>query len=391
MKIKTLLVLLFFIPYSAYGEEPKYTDIAIVKSHNESDKILDIQSLDKQPEFPGGINGLMQFLGENIIYPSHCAEMEIQGKIVVKFTVFKDGKVGNIEVEQAVHPLLDAEAVRVVSLLPNWIPGELNGEPVDVWYNLPVNFKLQNNAVPALSERDQADFNQFLELGQQAEKDGNVGHAYQFYKECFNINPNDFSLIERIDKLMASDFEYQPAFYQWAATRLLHESEKGYDNSSRLLAKAVELWEKLVELNPHDLETLGHMEYLYFINDNLSKTSAIAQKIYPLIPEADVYTFASTMAMDANARNRLNDFEGIVTLVAPKVDYLLKQDASNHQMQWGGFFELAEAYVQLGRTSDAKELLNKLKASYTDKFNQLILIYEEYNPEMGRTFQNLLN
>lgn len=67
--------------------------------------------------------------------------------------------------------------------------------------------------------------------------------------------------------------------------------------------------------------------------------------------------------------------------------YLLKQDASNQQMQWGGFFELAEAYAQLGRKADAKELLNKLKASYIDQFNALISIYEEYYPDVGRTFQ----
>ena len=370
-KLTLFFISLVFASVTSFADESKYTEIMIVEDSNNSDNILDIVTLDKQPEFPGGIDGLMKFLGENVAYPSHCAEMEIQGKVVVKFTVFKDGKVGNIEVEQSVHPLLDAEAVRVVSL-PNWKPGELHGQPVNVWYSLPVNFKLQNNVAPALSERNQADFNQFLELGQQAEKDGNVGHAYQYYKECLNINPNDFSLIERIDKLMASDFEYQESFYKWAASRLLRESEKGYDNSSVVLAKAIELWEKLVEQNPNDLEILGHMEFMYFIHDDLAKTSEIAKHIYPLIPATEVYTFASAMAMDANARNRSNDFEGIVSLVAPKVDYLLKQDVSNQQMQWGGFFELAEAYVQLGRNADAKEVLNKLKASYTDKFNEFI-------------------
>lgn len=149
-KLTLFFLTLAFASVTSFADEPKYTEIKIVEDSENSDNILDIVTLDKQPEFPGGINGLMQFLCENLVYPSHCDEMEIQGKVVVKFTVFKDGKVGNIEVVQSVHPLLDAEAARVVSLLPNWKPGELHGQPVNVWYNLPVNFKLQHNAVPAL-------------------------------------------------------------------------------------------------------------------------------------------------------------------------------------------------------------------------------------------------
>ena len=60
----------------------------------------------------------------------------------MKFTVFKDGGVGNVEVMEPVHPLLDAEAVRVVSLLPKWTPGIIDGEPVNVWYRLPISFRL---------------------------------------------------------------------------------------------------------------------------------------------------------------------------------------------------------------------------------------------------------
>lgn len=389
-KLVLVAVATFFYTYAfAQQSAEKVTELVIVEDNDSSD-IHELVQLDQAPEFPGGIDGLMQFLSQNIVYPNECAEQEIQGRVLVKFTVFKDGKVGNIEVVNSVHPLLDAEAIRVVSLLPDWKPGKLGNENVNVWYTLPISFKLQDNSAPALSERDQADFNQFLELGQQAEREGNVGHAFQYYKECFNINPTDFSILDRIDKLMVADYEYQTPFYQWAAGKLLHEAKKGYDNSAKLLAKAVELWEKLLEKNPNDLETLGHMEYLYFISDNLAKTSATAQQIYPLIPESEVYTFASAMAMDANARNRSNDYAGIVSLVAPKVDYLLTQNADNSQMQWGGFFELAEAYIQLGKVKEAKALLNKLKTTYSDKFNELIRIYEDYNPEMGSAFQDLL-
>lgn len=387
---RTIYLFALALGASTFAQQPtqQVTEIRIVE--DKPSNILELQQLDQNPEFPGGINALMQFLSQNLTYPTECVSENIQGRVMVKFTVFKNGEVGNIEVTKSIHPLLDAEAIRVVSILPKWKPGKIGDENVNVWYTLPISFKLPDNSAPALSECDQADFDQFLELGQKAEAEGNVGHAFQYYKECFNINPNDFSLIDRIDKLMSADYDYQGAFYQWAAVRLLHESEKGYNNSSKLLAKAIELWEKLVEKNPNDLEILGHMEYLYFNSDDLTNTSAIAQRFYPLIPQSEVYTFASAMTMDANARNRSNDYAGIVSLVAPKVEYLLTQKADNEQMQWGAFFELAEAYIQLGQTQDAKALLNKLKATYNDKFEELITVYQEYNPEMGASFQELL-
>lgn len=142
MKLNTIFAILLLASFSTYADEQKYTEIQVENESNRDNNILDFITLDKQPAFPGGIDGLMKFLSENVVYPSECAKSRIQGMVIVKFTVFKDGKVGNIEVERSANPILDAEAVRVVSLLPDWIPGELNGKPVNVWYKLPVNFKL---------------------------------------------------------------------------------------------------------------------------------------------------------------------------------------------------------------------------------------------------------
>ena len=93
------------------------------------------------PSFPGGDAALMNFISKNIRYPHEtCA----QGKVIVQFVVEKDGKVGEVKVARGVDPYLDKEAVRVCKMLPALTPGRnAVGEPVRVWYTLPIIFKLQ--------------------------------------------------------------------------------------------------------------------------------------------------------------------------------------------------------------------------------------------------------
>lgn len=97
--------------------------------------------VEKKPEFPGGNNALMAFLSKNIKYPEEALEKSIQGKVVVSFVVEKDGTLSQKKVEKSVHPLLDAEAMRVVSSMPKWIPGERGGKVVRSRYVLPFGFK----------------------------------------------------------------------------------------------------------------------------------------------------------------------------------------------------------------------------------------------------------
>ncbi len=96
------------------------------------------------PQFPGGEGELLKYISTHIKYPTMAAENNIQGRVVVKFVVQKDGKVGEVVVLRGKDPDLDKEAVRVVKTLPNFIPGKMNGQAVSVWYTLPINFKLQS-------------------------------------------------------------------------------------------------------------------------------------------------------------------------------------------------------------------------------------------------------
>lgn len=120
--------------------DPKEYDFAIVEPEPEPDEIF--VAVEDQPEFPGGITALLEYLRKNIKYPAICRENNIQGRVIVTFVVNKDGSIVDIEVAKSVNPSLDKEAVRVVSQMPNWKPGCQMGRPVRVRYSLPVSFRL---------------------------------------------------------------------------------------------------------------------------------------------------------------------------------------------------------------------------------------------------------
>lgn len=99
--------------------------------------------VETMPEFPGGEAALRKFLADNIRYPTLAQENGIQGKVVIEFIIGKDGGVYDIQVSRSVEESLDKEALRVVNLMPKWIPGKKNGKTVKVKYFLPIMFRFQ--------------------------------------------------------------------------------------------------------------------------------------------------------------------------------------------------------------------------------------------------------
>lgn len=97
---------------------------------------------EQAPQYPGGLSALMSHLAENISYPANAVTAQIQGRVLVKFVVKKDGSVGEVEIVRGVDPSLDNEAIRVVKTLNGFIPGKMNGTPVNCWYTLPITFRL---------------------------------------------------------------------------------------------------------------------------------------------------------------------------------------------------------------------------------------------------------
>jgi protein TonB len=100
--------------------------------------------VEEPPEYPGGTTALLKYISENLIYPPVAQENNIQGRVILKFVVNSDGSADRIEILRSIDPLLDNEAMRVVSTLPRFKPGKQGGVPVPVWFTLPVVFKINN-------------------------------------------------------------------------------------------------------------------------------------------------------------------------------------------------------------------------------------------------------
>ena len=98
--------------------------------------------VEQMPEYPGGESALRKYLSSNVKYPQIATENGVQGKVYVNFVVDKNGGISNVKVVRGVDSSLDQEAVRVIKMMPKWIPGKQNGETVRVSYTVPINFVL---------------------------------------------------------------------------------------------------------------------------------------------------------------------------------------------------------------------------------------------------------
>lgn len=99
--------------------------------------------VEEMPIFPGGDNELLKFIAENTIYPEAAKSENKQGKVVVRFCVTEKGEVNKLSIVNGADPLLDEEAMRVISILPAFEPGKQEGKAVPVWYMLPITFALK--------------------------------------------------------------------------------------------------------------------------------------------------------------------------------------------------------------------------------------------------------
>ncbi len=114
---------------------------AIVNQDVSDKKVYEV--VEQMPSYPGGMKALLQYLSDNIKYPKAAEKKHIQGRVITTFVVETDGSISDVKTQNSVDPRLDAEAIRVVSKMPKWIPGRQNGKPVSVKYFLPIIFRLQ--------------------------------------------------------------------------------------------------------------------------------------------------------------------------------------------------------------------------------------------------------
>lgn len=126
--------------FIAYYGSKKASNASSTAAASKSKRVYEV--VEEMPSFPGGQQAITAYLERYIRYPEVCVDERIQGRVICRFTVTKDGHVRDVIVTKSVHPLLDKEAVRVVSLMPKWYPAMHNGERVDSKYTIPVTFRL---------------------------------------------------------------------------------------------------------------------------------------------------------------------------------------------------------------------------------------------------------
>lgn len=115
---------------------------AVFKQEEVQDTVYPV--VEQQPEFPGGMEELMKYLSDNIIYPEISEANNSQGRAMVQFVVNADGSITDaFLLRSAGDVYLDIEAIRVICAMPNWTPGKQYGKPVRTRFVLPVNFRLK--------------------------------------------------------------------------------------------------------------------------------------------------------------------------------------------------------------------------------------------------------
>lgn len=101
--------------------------------------------VEQMPLFEGGeVNNFVRWVAKRLVYPPEFADIGLQGRIIVRFTIKKDGQLDDIEVVRSLHPLLDQMVVDAVGESPRWTPGRQYNKPVAVRFTMPVNISTNN-------------------------------------------------------------------------------------------------------------------------------------------------------------------------------------------------------------------------------------------------------
>ena len=110
--------------------------------------VMTFGQVEEKPKFQDGEpNAFIRWIYSELKYPEQAVQENLEGKVVMQFTISKDGSVKNVKVMRSTHPSFDEEAVRVIKSSPKWEPAKVKGEPVDIVYTMPVVFKKQNASV----------------------------------------------------------------------------------------------------------------------------------------------------------------------------------------------------------------------------------------------------
>lgn len=333
MKLITT-ILLIFTSCVAFGQQ--ITEIAIIP--DKPDKVI-INGKEEQayelpdvlPEYPGGINGIMFFLSANLVYPPNAAEQSIQGRVLVQFVVDTKGNVSNVEIREGVDPSLDAEALRVVKLLNGWTPGKMKGKPVNVWYTLPISFKLQDET-PQIEEEwdavpiDSVGYQEMMDLGLKAQSENNFPHATAYFKEAFHINPYSIDPLERIIKMNNANQKSADnyAIYEFGVDELSRWNRLNGTGMSAIFPMEW-LAEQMQSLDAEDQYPQFALMWTYLQAPSAkmrTKANVLLDKLIPICKEKQMWDqYGHMMSLKTFFLTTEDD---IISLFEPNAEYLAK-------------------------------------------------------------------
>lgn len=129
--------------------------VAVAELKKEDDipqsKVKPFVTVEAMPSYPGGESAMIDYLKRNLKYPEEAKKKGVQGRVTLRFVVNDDGKIGDVTVIRGLAPDCDTEAVRVVSSMPNWVPGKQNGVAVPVYFTLPIVFRSRTDNMETVS------------------------------------------------------------------------------------------------------------------------------------------------------------------------------------------------------------------------------------------------
>lgn len=147
-------------------EAPQDVKVKELKEGKSTDKDTPFLAVDQMPRFVGGEQAMFKFVGENLKYPMEAQKAGIEGRVVVRFVVDKEGKIKDVSVIRSLDLSCDKETVRMVKSMPNWTPGKQNGQAVDVYYTLPIVFKLKgSDKKESANKDDESTGNEIIAIG----------------------------------------------------------------------------------------------------------------------------------------------------------------------------------------------------------------------------------
>ena len=180
--------------------------------------------VEQMPSFPGGMKALMNYLQENIKYPKDAQDAKKEGRVIANFIVEKDGSISNVKIVRSIFPSLDAEAERIITGMPKWIPGMQNGETVRVKYTIPISFSLGDVQYEVVSGNVNTDKNEYTEAYKNA-KELRIASGNKVEKPLFVVDDKIIGN-DDITKIKPNDIESVTVLKDESAMKIYGEKGK---------------------------------------------------------------------------------------------------------------------------------------------------------------------